>query len=172
MLDRSHEIALMGLLRVFAAHTRAGGRIGDDTFNAIVGAFPQIAFEAVIFRMGVTGAEVYLTQRRADDKNYPLQWHCPGSFYRLDEQHEHVIGRLNNLELKTAKITEFMLCHSEPVIDMRGSTHSQVYLCQISGEPTGGTWHSVQDLLARRLEIDLVAHHYLIIGKAYEKYSL
>lgn len=171
-LSAAEESNLRRLLVRFTESNEVGHSCEDTTFNQIVDTFPQIAFEVVILRTKGSVVEVYLTQRPAGDKNYANQLHCPGTFFRRLETQQFVAQRLSARELGTARITSFELCGSFVVIDSRGTTHSQVFLCRIEGEPMGGVWLDAQLVLEKAItNIDLVASHYQIIQCALSKYS-
>lgn len=171
-LSATEETELRRLLLRFTESNATGHSCEDETWNRIVDTFPQIAFEAVILRTTGSVVEVYLTQRPASDKNYANQHHCPGTFFRRLETQQAVAQRLSVRELGSATITKFELCGSFVVLDSRGTTHSQVFLCWIEGEPTGGVWLDAQLVLGKTIaNIDLVASHYQIIQCALSKYS-
>lgn len=170
-LSTAEEADLRQLLRRFTESNATGHLCEDETFNLIVDTFPQIAFEGVILRTKGSVIEVYLTKRAVNDKNYANQHHCPGTFFRRHETQQDAAHRLSVSELHPATISKFELCGSFVNIDSRGTTHSQVFLCRLEGEPTGGTWVDVRQVLKMTAhDLKLVPSHYTIIQCALNKY--
>ncbi len=146
------EQELLELLHALDERRQAGLSLPPNVFNGILKLLPQIAVECVLLRRSDDGTprghvSVYLTYRGDDAPSHQNTWHVPGSFLRSRERVSDVMARLSAQELTPAQISSWQFlrlqnCNLEP----RGHTVSCVYLCALTGAPTGGQWCSCDTL--------------------------
>lgn len=125
--------------------------------------------EVVPVRRNDNKIEVFLTQRPADDPNWPSMWHTPGTVVvPADNSREDSIRRIAEKELGNPAINGKAIYVGE-VLHMvtRGKEMAAVYYLEITGEINRpGIWVNA-DLLPE----DIVPTQVDFIKEAAQKYS-
>ncbi len=87
-----------GILGVRPEIDEAGGFLARELHEAGICIIPATAVEAVAFRYGSAGLQVYMRERGPDEGSYPGLKHFPGSYIRYGEQTEDVLRRIGKKE--------------------------------------------------------------------------
>jgi len=88
-----------GLIQALADFAKRENKLPSWSYHALTHVVPWTAVELLLMRQGKTGWELFLTQREANDPEWPSMWHFPGTLVRPNDTLESAYMRLAVTEL-------------------------------------------------------------------------
>jgi 8-oxo-dGTP pyrophosphatase MutT (NUDIX family) len=182
-LDESEEGLLLKLLAQIQ-----GKEMSPEVFGALcrIVRFPMV--ELVLLRRTTTEKlEIFLTQKPADDPDFPGEWHIPGGVARLSEKSpeetlERVIREIGYIDKPIAEI--LMVPGGAAYSNHARGGDVHIITHKLFSDPTnqweeteaitGGRWFPIDDLpepfMAHHRKILLFARMRLFVSSAYMAY--
>ncbi len=134
--------------------TKLGQPVSHALFNALAAKFVLVGLETVIWRRRPSGLEVLLTQRPANDANWPGFWHSPGVMLRATDAPKevgvpcHFESAFYRAEAEIgANFSSWpRFAGINFIRGRRGPNVCLIFACQISGSPARGQFFPTIDL--------------------------
>ncbi len=153
MSDETHPLDSSEIELLISLMGRLPSPIPPDLFAVFAARFPQVAVEMVIIRKIGGVIHVLLTQRPTDDPHWPGMWHSPGSLVRSSDAppvpglgtFNSVIRRIQaEIGVKFLGYPTLVTVQFQQVA--RGCEIALVHFADVIGNPTYGTFYSVDAL--------------------------
>jgi hypothetical protein len=129
-----------------------------DVFMQIARLTVLSIIEFVPMRMNDGKVEVLLLSREADDPLWPNELHVPGTVIRPTDTEGNIykaFERILNDELKGTESSSPHYVGSNLHPSKRGMEQAQIYWVEVTGEPTIGQFHVVDELPSNVIESQL-----------------